>query len=80
MNIKHAKKYQPCYFNLILPIYIERFLTVVFIKHTPTEMGPFMDKHSTCGRESFLFWVPKISPVALLTSEHVTSLDHIYLL
>lgn len=78
MNFKHEEKYQPCYFNLILPIYVERFLIIVFIEHTPTEMGPFMDKYSTCGRESFGFVFLKSQQGALLTSEDVPSLDCIY--
>jgi hypothetical protein len=53
IKFKHEKKYSPGYFNLIFSIYVERFVIVIFIKHTPTEMGPFVDKHPACGREIF---------------------------
>ena len=66
------------YFNLTLPIYVEGFLIVIFIKHTPTEMGPFMNKHSACGRENFCFEFLKFQQWTLLIIDDIASADYMY--
>lgn len=40
----------PCCFNFPGLCPVERLIIVVLIKHSPAEMGPLVDKQSTCGK------------------------------